>query len=60
MAGACEDDTEPSGCIKGEEFLDYLSGFSRRHLLHGITYLLTYLLTFLKALTVLRGPFGLP
>jgi hypothetical protein len=28
--GSCEDGNEPSGSIKGGEFLDYLSGFLKK------------------------------
>jgi hypothetical protein len=27
VAGCCEDGNEPAGSIKGEEFLDWLSGY---------------------------------
>jgi hypothetical protein len=39
MAGACECGEEPSGSIKGGEFLDQLQtvSFSRRTLLHGVS-----------------------
>jgi hypothetical protein len=39
MADFCESGNEPSGSIKGEEFLGYLSeSLSRRILLHGVNY----------------------
>jgi len=39
VVGPCEHCNEPSGSIKGEEFLDQLSdfSFSRRNLFHGIS-----------------------
>jgi hypothetical protein len=44
VAGFCEHGNEPSDPVEGREFLDYLSGyrFSRRILLHVVTYLLGY------------------
>jgi hypothetical protein len=38
VAGSCEHGTEPSGSIKGGEFLDHLSGFLSlmKDLLQGI------------------------
>jgi hypothetical protein len=43
VAGCCEHGNEPSGSIKGEEFLDYLSDFVSKEglLFHGMSYLLT-------------------
>jgi len=42
VAGSCEHDNQPSGSIKGREFLDCVTiSFSRWTLLHGVIVLIS-------------------
>jgi hypothetical protein len=51
VAGPCEHGNEPSGSIKGEEFLDFLSDC--QSLLHGIIFKAECVTTIHKCLLLL-------